>query len=179
MTENEREVMDNAVSPHPKYWLPCEWVFALLKKAREEKRIESDHYLIAMLEVRVCRRNMNRSVLGGAINRSWLILETHRKSKKYRWGNFQKINLLRLQVATLACYDWVPVPLLYTQVVSLAVHSYFVVALMGRQYLLTDRDIPNASSVTFHFYSILQHYFCCCGVHNQRRTLNKAWSQLT
>jgi len=36
----------------------------------------------------------------------------------------------------LICYGWISIPLVYTQVVTLAVYSYFGAALFGRQYLL-------------------------------------------
>ncbi|KAK6732126.1 hypothetical protein RB195_016483 [Necator americanus] len=47
----------------------------------------------------------------------------------------EKIRQYRVQVLSLTLYDWVPVPLVYTQVVHLAVRSYFAVGLLGRQYL--------------------------------------------
>ena len=43
--------------------------------------------------------------------------------------------------ATLG-YDWINLPVLYTQVVTLAVYSYFGFALLGRQWLDTTRNIP-------------------------------------
>ena len=36
---------------------------------------------------------------------------------------------------TLLVYGWVNIPLVYTQLVTIAVHLYFFVALFGRQYL--------------------------------------------
>ena len=36
---------------------------------------------------------------------------------------------------SLICYAWVNIPLAYTQLVTIAVHVYFLVALFGRQYL--------------------------------------------
>ena len=36
---------------------------------------------------------------------------------------------------SLLCYTWVNIPLVYTQLVTLAVHVYFLVALFGRQFL--------------------------------------------
>merc|ERR1712055_1173870 len=36
----------------------------------------------------------------------------------------------------LICYGWINIPLVYTQVVTLAVYAYFVACLFGRQYLL-------------------------------------------
>jgi len=36
---------------------------------------------------------------------------------------------------SLYCYGWINIPLVYTQLVSIAVYSYFTAALFGRQYL--------------------------------------------
>ena len=36
---------------------------------------------------------------------------------------------------TLLCYAWVNIPLVYTQIVTISVHIYFIVALLGRQHL--------------------------------------------
>jgi len=36
----------------------------------------------------------------------------------------------------LICYGWINIPLVYTQVVTLAVYAYFLALLFGRQYLL-------------------------------------------
>merc|ERR1712032_156197 len=36
----------------------------------------------------------------------------------------------------LICYGWIIIPLVYTQVVTLATYAYFVACLFGRQYLL-------------------------------------------
>jgi len=36
----------------------------------------------------------------------------------------------------LICYGWINIPLVYTQVVTLAVYAYFLACLFGRQYLL-------------------------------------------
>ncbi|KAL3102221.1 hypothetical protein niasHS_003630 [Heterodera schachtii] len=46
-----------------------------------------------------------------------------------------KIRQYRVNVLTLTLYDWVPIPLVYTQVVNLAVRLYFVIALFARQFL--------------------------------------------
>jgi len=35
----------------------------------------------------------------------------------------------------LICYGWISIPLVYTQVVTLAVYTYFIACLFGRQYL--------------------------------------------
>ena len=41
----------------------------------------------------------------------------------------------RAKLALLLVFDWICVPLVYTQVVNVAVHSYFLVCLIARQYL--------------------------------------------
>ena len=44
----------------------------------------------------------------------------------------------------LLCYSWVNIPLAYTQLVTIAVHVYFLVALFGRQYLNPTMYIVDA-----------------------------------
>eukprot|EP00092_Neocalanus_flemingeri_P034954 GFUD01038033.1.p1 GENE.GFUD01038033.1~~GFUD01038033.1.p1 ORF type:complete len:602 (-),score=120.13 GFUD01038033.1:163-1941(-) len=60
----------------------------------------------------------------------------------------------------LICYGWISIPLVYTQVVTLAVYTYFIACLFGRQYLLPTQyraegstyvpvsSFPSASSWT-------------------------------
>uniref|UniRef100_A0A914W7C9 Bestrophin homolog n=1 Tax=Plectus sambesii TaxID=2011161 RepID=A0A914W7C9_9BILA len=51
----------------------------------------------------------------------------------------------RSALGTLLCYDWVPVPLVYTQVVGLTVRCYFLICLMGRQFVTeTPHDAVNS-----------------------------------
>jgi hypothetical protein len=47
----------------------------------------------------------------------------------------QDLKLYRLSFRKLYCYDWVCIPLVYTQVAALATYGYFAFCLMGRQYL--------------------------------------------
>jgi len=48
----------------------------------------------------------------------------------------KEVDNMANQNGMLICYGWISIPLVYTQVVTLAVYSYFVAALFGRQYLL-------------------------------------------
>jgi len=41
----------------------------------------------------------------------------------------------------LICYAWISIPLVYTQVVTLAVYAYFIACMFGRQYLLPTQYI--------------------------------------
>uniref|UniRef100_A0A1I7XDB7 Bestrophin homolog n=1 Tax=Heterorhabditis bacteriophora TaxID=37862 RepID=A0A1I7XDB7_HETBA len=73
----------------------------------------------------------------------------------------EKLRQFRVQILSLTLYDWVPVPLVYTQVVHLAVRSYFAIALLGRQYLTIERDVPNRNTIDLYvpIMSILQFIF--------------------
>lgn len=72
-----------------------------------------------------------------------------------------RIAHFRSNIINLVLIDWVPLPLLYTQVVNLTVRSFFIVALMGRQYLIHDRDTPNAKNIDLYIpiFSLLQFLF--------------------
>uniref|UniRef100_A0A7I5E7M9 Bestrophin homolog n=1 Tax=Haemonchus contortus TaxID=6289 RepID=A0A7I5E7M9_HAECO len=70
-----------------------------------------------------------------------------------------RIAVFRAKLINMFLFDWVPVPLVYTQVVHLTVYSYFVIALFSRQYL--DRDpvkksidlyIPIMTMLQFTFF---------------------------
>ena len=47
---------------------------------------------------------------------------------------------IRNMCNSLLCYDWINVPLVYTQVVTIAVYSFFVTSLLGSQFLEPGAD---------------------------------------
>ncbi|XP_022250623.1 uncharacterized protein LOC106466270 isoform X2 [Limulus polyphemus] len=62
---------------------------------------------------------------------------------------------------TMLSYDWISLPLAYTQVVTIATYTYFVAQLMGRQYLdpdmgytgyVIDLYVPVFTLLQFFFY---------------------------
>ncbi|GMT24110.1 hypothetical protein PFISCL1PPCAC_15407 [Pristionchus fissidentatus] len=55
----------------------------------------------------------------------------------------------RKGLAQLCNFDWVPIPLVYPQVVFLAVRSYFFLALIARQSILIDGAPPNPNHPIF------------------------------
>ncbi|GMR48657.1 hypothetical protein PMAYCL1PPCAC_18852, partial [Pristionchus mayeri] len=67
-----------------------------------------------------------------------------------------EIKTFRTQMATLRNYDWVPLPIMYPQLVVLAVHTYFFLALISRQFVdptdVIDLYFPIMSSLQFVFY---------------------------
>ncbi len=67
-------------------------------------------------------------------------MESRRKSNcatlyRLHMIKFQAVNQFRNLLGLLACYDWVTIPLVYTQVAHISVRAYFIICLMARQYL--------------------------------------------
>ncbi|MPC16360.1 Bestrophin-3 [Portunus trituberculatus] len=71
-----------------------------------------------------------------------------------------EINRFRGLCGGLLSYDWISIPLVYTQVVTLAVYSFFIAAIMGRQFLDPAQKIPN-HEVDFYVpvFTLLQFFF--------------------
>ncbi|MCL4131512.1 UNVERIFIED_CONTAM: hypothetical protein GTU68_056010 [Idotea baltica] len=72
-----------------------------------------------------------------------------------------EINRLRGLCGSILSYDWISIPLVYTQVVTLAVYAFFLATLMGRQFLdpqmnyekhNVDFVIPVFTYLQFFFY---------------------------
>ena len=70
-----------------------------------------------------------------------------------------ELSKLRTHCGTIICYDWVSLPLVYTQVVTLAVYSFFVATLLGRQWLNPDRVDVKQVDYVFPFFTVLQFLF--------------------
>ena len=70
-----------------------------------------------------------------------------------------ELSKLQTHCGTIICYDWVSLPLVYTQVVTLAVYSFFVVTLLGRQWLNPNRVDVKQVDYMFPFFTILQFLF--------------------
>lgn len=66
---------------------------------------------------------------------------------------------IRRRLGSLIGYDTVCVPLVYTQVVTLSVYSYFIAALMGRQFVQTDLSSITYPDMFFPFFTVLQFCF--------------------
>ncbi|XP_053572006.1 bestrophin-2 [Bombina bombina] len=74
----------------------------------------------------------------------------------------KELNTFRGNCGMLFHYDWISVPLVYTQVVTIAVYSFFVVCLIGRQFLDPARGysghdldlyVPVFTLLQFFFYA--------------------------
>lgn len=56
----------------------------------------------------------------------------------------QYLDKFRTDIQSLWFTDWVPVPLVYTQVIFVSVRLYFIVAMIGRQFLDVERHTRRA-----------------------------------
>nr|XP_023027933.1 bestrophin-2 isoform X2 [Leptinotarsa decemlineata] len=66
---------------------------------------------------------------------------------------------IRRKLGALIGYDTVNVPLVYTQVVSLALYTYFLAALLGRQFVEGPQNKFEAPDMYFPFFTSLQFCF--------------------
>ncbi|KAK9500421.1 hypothetical protein O3M35_001691 [Rhynocoris fuscipes] len=71
-----------------------------------------------------------------------------------------EVNKFRSGCGQLLNYDWISVPLVYTQVVTLAVYTYFMASLMGNQYLNPNKGYPTHTiDLVVPIFTLLQFFF--------------------
>ncbi|XP_070494089.1 bestrophin-4 isoform X3 [Chironomus tepperi] len=73
-----------------------------------------------------------------------------------------ELNKFRGQCGVLIAYDTISIPLVYTQVVTIAVYSYFLVALFGQQWTEgkgEENGYKNRIDLYFPIFSLLQFFF--------------------
>ncbi|VDM99245.1 unnamed protein product [Thelazia callipaeda] len=73
----------------------------------------------------------------------------------------EEIKVFRTNLAILCNFDWVPLPIMYPQLIVLAVHTYFLVGAISRQFIISegalnkskmDIYIPVMTAIQFVFY---------------------------
>ncbi|KRX23271.1 Bestrophin-1 [Trichinella nelsoni] len=69
----------------------------------------------------------------------------------------REITQIRGTIGMMSALDWVPVPLVYTQVVTIAVYSFFLICLLSRQFDLNSDEALEASY--FPFFTVLEFIF--------------------
>ncbi|XP_050335844.1 bestrophin-4 [Bactrocera neohumeralis] len=75
---------------------------------------------------------------------------------------FDQLDAFRNKCAVILHFDSVPIPLVYTQVVTLAVYSYFLAALIGQQWMPREADPDGHYDwVDYYFpiFTTLQFFF--------------------
>ncbi|XP_029167552.1 bestrophin-4-like [Nylanderia fulva] len=99
---------------------------------------------------------------------TWFVNLLKEARKTHRLPDPQGLKLImeefsefRTKCGLLWSYDWVSIPLVYTQVVTLVTYSFFAVALVGRQYidgvekqfqLKVDKYVPIFTILEFFFF---------------------------
>ncbi|MFT7806967.1 bestrophin-2-like [Arapaima gigas] len=71
-----------------------------------------------------------------------------------------ELNTLRTHCMKLYSYDWISLPLVYTQVVTVAVYSFFLACLIGRQFLDPTQGYPGHDlDLYLPIFTLLQFFF--------------------
>uniref|UniRef100_A0A8C5YMZ0 Bestrophin n=1 Tax=Marmota marmota marmota TaxID=9994 RepID=A0A8C5YMZ0_MARMA len=71
-----------------------------------------------------------------------------------------EMSTLRTQCGQLYGYDWISIPLVYTQVVTVAVYSFFLACLVGRQFLNPAKAYPgHEMDLVVPVFTFLQFFF--------------------
>lgn len=74
-----------------------------------------------------------------------------------------ELSKLRSACGTVISYDWVSLPLVYTQVVTLAVYTFFGASLLGRQWLDPSKNIEGYTGKNIDYvvpiFTVLQFLF--------------------
>ncbi|XP_017755603.1 PREDICTED: bestrophin-4-like isoform X2 [Eufriesea mexicana] len=72
----------------------------------------------------------------------------------------EEFNEFRTKCGLLWSYDWISIPLVYTQVVTLATYSFFAVALIARQYIDgKEKQFQLQIDIYIPVFTILQFFF--------------------
>ncbi|KAG8227297.1 hypothetical protein J437_LFUL004846 [Ladona fulva] len=115
---------------------------------------------------------MYRSVPNVEFNTYWIpctwfisLLKEARQARRITDSNGLKIIMeefseFRSKCGLLWSYDWVSIPLVYTQVVTIATYSFFMAALVGRQFV-EGKNKPYQMEVDIYVpvFTILQFFF--------------------
>lgn len=110
MTSEELRHLEDLPSPHNKFWVPCMWFVSLALRARTEGRINNDVALTAILTVRLQAFSLCRPK-----ERGYHIFFLMFLSVLFSVC-VQELNSLRAKCMKLYGYDWISLPLVYTQV---------------------------------------------------------------
>ncbi|KZC11248.1 PREDICTED: bestrophin-4-like [Dufourea novaeangliae] len=72
----------------------------------------------------------------------------------------EEFNEFRTKCGLLWSFDWISIPLVYTQVVTLATYSFFAVALIARQYIEgKEKQFQLQIDIYIPIFTILQFFF--------------------
>ncbi|KAK6039983.1 bestrophin-3 domain protein [Cooperia oncophora] len=81
------------------------------------------------------------------------------ESAYYKVTLQEEIKKWRTNMEWVFNYDWVPLPLMYPQVVCLAVHFYFLVCIFARQQIVVEHEFKTEVDTYFPIMTALQFVF--------------------
>ncbi|CAI5453048.1 unnamed protein product [Caenorhabditis angaria] len=119
MTEEEYDLYMSTDAPQGKWFVPTIWIINLIKKQKQEGKIDS-------------------------VQMDMLLKMVY----SYRDG-----------FAMLFVYDWIKIPLVYTQVVAIATYGYFFICLIGRQPKLDQKSMEKEITILFPIFTTFQMLF--------------------
>ncbi|XP_040566717.1 bestrophin-4 [Lepeophtheirus salmonis] len=122
---------------------------------KEVKMIENAHKKTTYLEYSYwvplywASELINQAYQKGYIQQSKYVMDIH--------GELTKI---RTECGLILSYDWISFPLVYTQVVTLALNLYFGATLVGRQYLDPNKNLDGVGpDFIFPFFTSFEFFF--------------------
>ncbi|XP_023234152.1 bestrophin-3-like [Centruroides sculpturatus] len=106
------------------------------------------------------------------VNKHWVpliwfvnLLQTAQKEKRIESSAaikhiLEEVNELRSKTSLMWGYDWISIPLVYTQVVTLTSHLFFLTCLISRQYLDPNQGYPGHDfDLYFPIFTFFQFFF--------------------
>ncbi|XP_061775657.1 bestrophin-4 isoform X2 [Nerophis ophidion] len=151
MTWHELKKLQSLHSDFNKYWMPLTWFANLASKARVEGRVRDDIALRLLTDVTLF------GFIGVSTLQSNNMLLTFNSMID---SSLQELNNYRAKCSLLFHYDWISIPLVYTQVVTLAVYSFFAFSVIGRQFLNPDKGYKDHKiDLYVPVFTLLQFFF--------------------
>ncbi|EYC00250.1 hypothetical protein Y032_0117g695 [Ancylostoma ceylanicum] len=127
------------VDPHQKWFVPINWIQTMMVRCFEKGTLGHTNELRVLLDALEKYRN-------ALFISSLQMLLTQLENFRNRF-------------ARLFLYDWIVIPLVYTQVSTISVYGYFAFALIGRQFPsqneyreVVDMYVPIFTILQFLFY---------------------------
>lgn len=117
MTLEELKKFESLHSDFNKYWMPLTWFSNLASRAREEGRVRDDIALRLLMDVRSLLKNATRADLHIFYDLQ-IIYGSKVCVNSTAVLHLQELNNYRAKCSLLFHYDWISIPLVYTQVRS-------------------------------------------------------------
>lgn len=70
-----------------------------------------------------------------------------------------ELNKFRGSCGSLVHYDTISIPLVYTQVVTIAVYTYFLTSVIAQQWIRSEDPKRNAIDIYFPVFTVLEMFF--------------------